>query len=294
MDLDLKVLLEEVPPWEWPQGLEHKLLPVLRDKNRMADPEQRMAAVEIAGDFSQVNDALAGALLTLVENTEEPEDLRARAAVVFGAALEQCDLEGFGDPEAATISEKMFERVKGVLKRVYQDPAAPKLLRRRAMEGSIRAPEEWHTAEIRKAYDDGDAEWKLTAVFCMNYVRGFDKEVLESLESADPLIHREAVRAAGSFEIDAAWPHVADLARSPGTEKELRLVAIDALATLRPQDSLEILDELSGDEDEEIAEAAEEAQTMAAGFLDDDDEFDEDDEDDEDDDVFDEKPKRVN
>jgi hypothetical protein len=195
-------------------------------------------------------------------------------------------MEGFDDPyDEPSISEQMFERIKGTLKQVFQDASVPKLTRRRILEGSVRATQDWHEEEIRKAYVSDDPEWKLTAVFCMNYVRGFEKEVLESLDSKDELIHYEAVRAAGSYEIAEAWPHIAGLARSEQTEKYLRIAAIEALSTLKPQDSLEILHELSDHEDEDIAEAADEARTMAVGFLDDgedDDEFDEDDEDDDD------------
>ncbi len=295
MDMDLKFLLEEVGAWEWPRGLEKKLLPILRDRNSV-DPEQRLAAVQMAGDFTQINDTLADALIGIVENPAESEDVRANAAIAFGPALEQGDIEEFIDPDEVPISEEMFERIKGVLKKIYADANTPKLVRRRAMEASIRAPEEWHKEEVRKAYASGDAEWKLTAVFCMNHLRGFEKEVLESLKSRDPQVHLEAVRAAGSFEIAEAWPHIAALARSERTEKELRIAAIEALSTLKPKDSLEVLIELSDNKDEDIAEAADEAQTMAVGFLDeDDDEDDEFDEDDEDDEDFpDERPKRVN
>ena len=287
--MDLKVLWEEAGPWEWPQGLEKQLLAALRDKS--ADHEQRMAAVAMAGDYTQVNDTLADALIAIVEDAAEPEDLRGRAAISFGPALEQGDIEDFIDPDEVPISEEMFERIKDVLMKVYLDPGVPKLVRRRALEGSIRAPEDWHKEEVRKAYQSDDAEWKLTAVFCMNHLRGFNQEVMEALKSQDPKIHLEAVKAAGSFEIAEAWPHIAALAQSERTEKDLRIAAIEALSTLKPEDSLPILIELSDSEDEEIAEAADEAQSMAVGFLDDgedDDEFDEDDDED------DEKPKPVN
>ena len=293
--MDWKVLLEEVGPWEWPQGLERKLLPVLRDKDSVV-PVQRLAAVSVAGDYTQINDTLADALIAIVENPAESEEIRAAAAISFGPALEQGSIEEFIDPDEVPISEEMFDRIKAVLKRVYLDEGTPKLVKRRVMEGSIRAPEDWHREEVRKAYASGDEEWKLTAVFCMNHLRGFDTEVLEALKSKDPEIHIEAVRAAGSFELDAAWPHIAELARSDRTEKELRIAAIEALSTLRPKDSLEILHELSDHKDEDIAEAADEARIMAVGFLDigeDDDDFDEED-DEEDDGEDDDKSRRVN
>jgi len=289
---ELKVLLEEVGPWEWPRDLDHRLLAILRDKNRTADPAERLIVVQMAGDMTQINDPLSGALMAIVENAAESEEMRAKAAISFGAVLERTDLDGFDDPyDEPLISEPMFERIKRTLKTIFLDAGVPKLTRRRILEGSIRAPEEWHTEEIRKAYASDDPAWKLTAVFCMNYVRGFDKEILESLESEDEMIHYQAVRAAGSYEVDDAWPHIAELARSEKTEKELRIAAIEALSTLKPQDSLEILHELSDHEDEDIADAADEARTMAVGFLDDGDDDDEDDEDDADyDDSFGEKP----
>ncbi|MEO8370515.1 MAG: hypothetical protein ABI806_15130 [Candidatus Solibacter sp.] len=293
--MDWKALLEDIGPWEWPMGLERKLEPILRDKDG-ADPEQRVAAVSVAGDYTQINDRLADALIWIVENPAESDEIRADAAIAFGPALEQGYIEEFIEPENVPISEEIYDRIRDVLKRVYLDQSTPKSVRRRAMEGSIRAPDDWHEEEVRKAYASGDREWKLTAVFCMSHLRGFDKEILESLESDDPELHLEAVRAAGSFEIEAAWSHIADLARSELAEKELRIVAIEALSTLRPKDSLEILIRLSDDDDEDIAEAADEAQTMAVGFLEkdeDDDVFDEEDDEDDDEDD-DKKPKLVN
>jgi ribonuclease E len=108
------------------------------------------------------------------------------------------------------------------------------------------------------------------------------------LENPDPGIHYHAVRAAGTWEVEAAWPHVAALADSD-TNKPLRLAAIEALGTIRPLDSVEILANLADSEDEDVAETASEAMSMAEGMLDeeDDDEFADDfvdDDEDEDDD----------
>jgi HEAT repeat protein len=123
----------------------------------------------------------------------------------------------------------------------------------------------------------------------MGHVRGFDQQILEALENPDPGIHYHAVRAAGTWEVEAAWPHVAALARSD-TNKPLRLAAIEALGTLCPLDSVEVLANLADSEDEDVAETASEAMTMAEGMSDDedDDEFAED-EDDEDDDFADDE-----
>ena len=43
----------------------------------------------------------------------------------------------------------------------------------------------------------------------MRFVRGFDEQILEALDSKNPDTHYEVVLAAGNWEVDAAWPHVA-------------------------------------------------------------------------------------
>src|ERR1035441_252169 len=126
----------------------------------------------------------------------------------------------------------------------------------------------------------------------MGHVRGFDQQILEALKNSDPGIHYHAVRAAGTWDVAAAWPHVAALARAD-TNKPLRLAAIEALGTICPLDSVEILANLADSEDPGIAEAAGEAMSMAEGMLDDedhdefaDDFIDDEDDEDEDEDEF--------
>ena len=122
----------------------------------------------------------------------------------------------FDDPDAVPISEKTFRKIKQSLRKVYLDPGVPKLVRRRILEAAVRAPEEWHAAAIRTAYASDDPEWKLTAVFCMRYVRGFDKADSGGLgKPGSRRFTTRPFRAAGNWEVDAAWPHVAALLTSP-------------------------------------------------------------------------------
>jgi hypothetical protein len=264
--MDLKTL-QNTPPWEWPKGAGKMFLAILRDPK--ADAADRLLAAELAGDFTVINDALADALLAIVGRAAEPEELRARAAISLGPALEQADIDEFDDPDAVPISEKTFRKIKQSLRKVFLDSGVPNLLRRSILEAAVRAPEEWHSGAIRSAWSNDDREWKRTAVFCMSHVRGFDKEILEALESADAGIHYQAVRAAGTWEVEAAWPHVAALATSADANKSLRLAAIEALGTIRPDESLEILADLTDSGDEDIAETACEAISMAEGMSDD-------------------------
>ena len=258
--MELKVL-EAMPPWEWPQGTDNMLLGILRDNQK--DKSDRLLAADLAGDYTVINDELAAALLAIARNGGEPEELRARAVISLGPVLETADLDGFEDPEDVPICEETFHEIQESLRKLYMDMDVPMEVRRRTLEGSVRAPQEWHQAAIRDAYSSGDALWRLTAVFCMRYIQGFETQILEALKSKNKDIHYEAVCAAGNWEVDAAWSHINSLATSNVTEKSLRLAAIDAMATIRPQEAAEFLSDLTQSDDEDIVEAAFEAMAMS-------------------------------
>jgi hypothetical protein len=241
-------------------------LAILRDPH--ADAADRLLAAGLAGDFTVINDALAAALLSILGSAAEPQELRARAAISLGPALEQADIDEFDDPDAGPIGPQTFRAVKQSLRQLFLDSGVPDLVRRSILEAAVRAPQDWHTGAIRSAWSNRDREWKRTAVFGMGHVRGFDQQILEALESSDPGIHYHAVRAAGTWEVEAAWPHVAALATSD-TNKPLRLAAIEALGTICPIDSVALLANLADSEDEDIAETASGAMSMAEGMLND-------------------------
>jgi hypothetical protein len=146
------------------------------------------------------------------------------------------------------------------------DAETPREVKRPILEASVRAPEKWHKNAVAAAYRSKDEDWKLTAVFCMQFIRGFDKQIVESLESQNANIRYRAVCAAGNWEIDAAWPHIAALVASEETEKELRLAAIDAAAFIRRHRASEILRPLLHSNDEDIVGAVHEALAMAEGM----------------------------
>jgi len=263
--MDPKILLD-TPPWEWPldagKAFHEKLI------DRQADPSGRLAAAELAGDFTVINDELADDLMAVAGNAGETEEMRARAAISFGPVLETADTQGFDDPDDVPITERTFHRIRSLLHKLYCDQSIPKEVRRRILEASVRATEDWHRDAIQAAYASGDREWMLTAVFAMRWVSGFDDQILEALESGDPEIHFEAVNAAGNWELGAAWPHILALVNDPATPKSLLLAAIGAVSTVRPQEAGEILADLAESDDEEIAEAARDAIGMAEGMLD--------------------------
>ena len=272
--MELKVL-ENLPPWEWPEGTDKMLLGILLDNQK--DESDRLIAAGFAGDYTVINDELTAALLSIVRNGEESEDLRAKAVISLGPILETADFDEFEDPETVPISEETFHTIQSSLHALYMDMDVPMEVRRRTLEGSVRAPQEWHQEAIRDAYSSGDALWRLTAVFCMRYIRGFDTQILEALKAENEEIHYEAVCAAGTWEVDAAWSHIIGLATSELTAKSLRLAAIEAVASIRPHEAAEILSDLSQSDDEDIAEVAFDAMAMS-GLLPDED-YDDDDDD---------------
>jgi hypothetical protein len=272
--MDLK-LLKETFPWDWPEGTGKMLLEILTDSQ--TDAADRTVAAEMAGDLTVISDELVDALLYILQSDDESEELRGKAAISLGPILEQADIGGFDDPDDVSISETTFRKIQDSLRRLYVDAAVPKYVRRRILEASVRAPQDWHQDAIRGAYSSNDEDWKLTAVFSMGWIRGFDNQIVEALESNNPDIHYEAVCAAGNWEVDAAWSHVSGLVRAQVTDKPLLLAAIDAVANIRPQEAGVILADLADSDDEDIAEAAHEAMAIAAGVSSD--EFYDDDED---------------
>jgi hypothetical protein len=93
--MDLKTLLD-TPPWDRPRDAGRMFWRILLDSE--ASESDRLVAAELAGDFTVINDDLADALLTVAGNSGEPEQLRARAAISLGPALEQAETAGLEEP----------------------------------------------------------------------------------------------------------------------------------------------------------------------------------------------------
>lgn len=268
--------LARFPPWQWPPDIGSTLLEVLRD--RTANESEHLLAAEMAGEIVAINDDLAGGLLSIVGDAAASEELRARAALSLGPVLEQMDTDSIGDLpgldddsfDAPPISEHTFHRIQQSLHARYLEDDIPKEVRRRILESSVRAPADWHRDAIRKAYSGGDRDWRLTAVFAMRFVSGFDDEIVASLDDPDEEVSYEAVNAAGAWEVDAAWPHVSALLTAPATDKVLLLAAIEAAGAIRPREAEPLLAELIDSDDTDIADAADNAMMMATSPFDDD------------------------
>ena len=244
--------LKDTPSWEWPEETAATLLDILRgDRSSASD---LLLAAELAGDVTVI--ASSGGRAALDPAPRRQTGGRTRPG---GDLWDRC----------SSWQIPRVRRPPDYGADVPGDPGTPRALHGRqrpperaaADPGGLSAcPRNWHRDAIRAAYGSGDETWRLTAVFCMRFIPGFEEQILEALASPNPDLHYEAVVAAGNWGLDAAWPHVAALVASRKTPK---LLAIDAAASIRPHDALELLGDLADSDDEDIADAVHEALAMA-------------------------------
>jgi hypothetical protein len=245
---------------EWPEDAAALLLNTLNDPD--ADPSDRLQAAEMAGDLVVINDPMAEALLTLLKNQNEADALRGKAATALGPALEHGALFEFEDPDDIVLSEPVFRKVQQSLQHIFQDKDVPKDVRRKALEASVRAPLAWHPKAVEAAFKVDDDDWRLTAVFCMRYIMGFDALILDALESSHPGIRYQAVLAAGSWGVKKAWPHIANLLDPKSEDEPLLLAAVQAASGLDLPQAATALKGLLGSGNNTLVDAVNEALAM--------------------------------
>ncbi|MCK5148890.1 hypothetical protein KAR48_19200 [bacterium] len=253
--------LIRTPSWNWPDTTGAFLLNLLKDYN--AKESDRLSATHLAGDCIVINDEIALTLLEIIQNDTEIEQIRCSAAISLGPVLEHAFTMEFDDPDDIIISEETYHKIQQMLHRLFQNKDLSEDIRRNILEGSVRAPQEWHKDAIRYAYTGANEKWQLTAVFCMCYIDGFKTEILESLTSSIPNIQFHAIVAAGNWGIAKAWPHIQRILTEIDVDKDLLLVAINASITINPHKAIQVLGELMNSDDEDIVDAADESLTMA-------------------------------
>ena len=181
--------------------------------------------------------------------------------------LERSDIGSFADPADVPISKGTVRHINAAFRTHYGDGGVPKTVRRCVLAASVRAPQDWHHDAIKAAYANRDRDWKLTAVFAMRWVDGFEASIIEALQSDDNDIRCEAVCAAGNWGIDAAWSYVQPMLSFNDTDKRVLLAAIEAVASIRPQQAAAVLSELAVAADDDIVVAAQDALAVAEAQL---------------------------
>ncbi len=254
--------LSQTPTWDWPEDAPEFLLAVLQDRQASLADRQLIAA--LVAEIDVMDDAFAAALLAIAVDRDESVELRVAATIALGPSLEYADIldpEELAEEEA--FSAATIRRVEESLRRLYDAPDTPDVLRRAALEASVRAPRAWHEDAVRAAHAATDPAWRLTAVFCLRYVEGFERQILDALVSGDPELRYQAVCAAGEQELEAAWPSVLAVLKDAAADRELLMAAIDAAARIRPEEALEEIGRFVESPDADVAETALDAMAMA-------------------------------
>lgn len=205
-------------------------------------------------------------VVRLIERGGSPEVL-SRAAIALGPTLELCDWEmdendqfeagDFGAP----VDMAMYDRIQSLLHRLYADASTPVLLRRRALEASIRSRRDWHEGAVRAAWASGDPDWRVTAVFCMaHFDLDFTAEITEAFDSDNDELQLEAIWAIGQLSLSEWLPDLVGIAVNERADIDLRCAAIDALGELGGNKAQAVLFQLTEESDDaRIVDAAEEA-----------------------------------
>lgn len=245
---------------------------------RSGDPAVQEPAIEAIAEV--VDDALSRELERFARDDGNDLELRARALIALGPALQMCweTEEDDGSlapppPDASIIEQALYDHplsdvayreIRNGLRRIYHDATLPKLVRRRALEAAVRAPRSWQRDAVMAAFRSGDPDWRVTAIFSMGYLGGlreggFDEEIHEAFTADDPLARRQAILASGTAGVDRMATPLLELAVDPCAEGEDRLAAIISLAEMMPDGADDVLERITDDPDREIAEAAEAA-----------------------------------
>lgn len=249
-----------IPPWILDKHETDVLVDIL--VNQSATLIVRLAAVLLIGQGLAITDDVAAVALRICRDHNEPDELRSQTALLLGSALAYRDIIGFDDSSDGLLSEACFRRITESLRELYDDENNSDVIRRSVLETVVHAPDDWQREAIEAAYASEDPEWQVTAVFCMQLIGGFEPCILESLNSDNTQIALHAIRAAGDWELDAAWPHLLALLH-PGTAKHLLIAVMRAMANIRPAEARRLLIALMDADDEDIADTAHEAFLLA-------------------------------
>lgn len=212
------------------------------------DPKVRSIAIRILNDY-QIKDLIPKFLDILTEDKDA--QVRAEAALALGYFVYLGELDELPNQTQREIETALFTIIDN-------DPA--KLVRRRALEAVSFSSHADVAGIIQKAFDSGDRDWMVSAVFSMGRSadRRWSENVIAMLEHKTPALRAEAARAAGELEIKGAAPQLIELIDDP--DKNVHSASIWSLSQVGGEgvrQTLEWLLEQAEDYDEiNLLEAA--------------------------------------
>jgi hypothetical protein len=239
-----------LPTWDWPDDAMERIHEGLQS----SDVPTQCLAAQMAGKIPGHDLALE---LIRVLKTADDTDLLVETSIALGPVLEEALLGSFGDEDLEPeITPHLVHEIQSLFRRLYHDADAPNVVRRRVLEASVRSPEPWHVGATRAAFQSGDLGWRVTAVFAMGYLDGFETQIVASLDDEDTEIIRESIRSAARRRIQESGPRVLAIIQENDQDNQLRLIGVDALAQLRPSGAVAFLQSLTDHKDDALASAA--------------------------------------
>ncbi len=203
--------------------------------------------------------------LLMRKATEDPHaEVRAHAISALGRYVFEGEAASFDDWDGheITITADEYARVSDFLFSIAQDPEEALEARRYAIEAlAFRAEDPDVLDLIEWSYQHRDRRLKISGIFSMarNGDPRWTEYILTELQSKDPEIQYEAVRAAGELGLQEATETLVDIARNRTMRKSLRLLAIYALGETGDERAYAVLDRLTHSRDRDIREVAREA-----------------------------------
>lgn len=212
-------------------------------------PTVRLAAVEGLWDCSNVG--AIGPIIRLLEGDAE-SSVRAAAASCLGHYVLMA--------EWGQIQQAVGDRVVSALAQQHEAEEMAEEVRRATLEALGNSADPRVRGYIEAAYNHGDDEMQLSAMFAMG--RSADSSwtpiIIQEMRSPYAEMREEAARAAGNIGSSDAVDGLIELLEDD--ELEVQLAAITALGQIGSDQAHEALEELLEDEDAyELHDAAEEA-----------------------------------
>lgn len=256
-----------------PDDYRHKLLQQLVDINEANveldyrtlalyalhddSPGVRVAAIELLWE-----DESLALMNRLIEMAQWDEVIAVRAAAV--GALGRFILLG----ELGDLSESEAVRAQDVVIGLLTSADEDIEVRRRSLESIANCGHEIVPEAIDEAYQEADSLMRSSALFAMG--KACDARwadiVLRELDSPDPALRYEAVRASGELELDEAIPQLTHLAQED--DREIKAMTIWALGEIGGGHTIKVLTALAemAEEasDDDLLEIVEEALSSAS------------------------------
>jgi len=221
---------------------------IFRIAARDADADVRAAAVE--GLF-EVEDVRLVPLFVEMLHGDPSEEVRALAAQALGGFV----LLG----ELGKIRPGPFEAAMTALCDRHTDPTEAALVQCRAIESLAYTSDRDVPRMIARAYTEGDAALRLSALFAMG--RSADRIwgdiVRRELSNPQPAMRLEATRACGELQLREAAKDVAEMTED--VDANIRLMAIWSLGQIGGNLARKTLQRCTRSDDQATREAAEEA-----------------------------------